>query len=340
MTVAPTIGVRSLAHLRGLDFLDDQHFTRPDLIGLLELASALKQLRARRRLTPFLPGRHLAMIFEEPSTRTRVSFELAMAELGGDALYLRPGEIHLPGRETVGDTARVLSRYVDAIEARLLHHEVLVELARHAEAPVVNGLTDRDHPVQTMSDALTILEHAGRLDGVRVAFLGDATNVCRSLLLTGTRLGMDMTIANPPAYRVDDVLIAAARANASESGSRVRFTDDPVDAVHDADFVYTDLWWWVGQESEAEERTVAMRPFQVNEALMRHAPPEARVMHCLPASRGHEVTDAVLDGPQSIVWDQAENRLHFEKALLLALIGLDDEPADPALSDVARALLQ
>jgi len=339
MTVAPMIDVRPLAHLRGRHFLDDQDFTPSDLVGLLELSSALKQLRAHRRLTPFLRGRHLAMIFEEPSTRTRVSFELAMAELGGDALYLRPGEIHLPGRETVGDTARVLSRYVDAIEARLLHHEVLLELARYAEVPVVNGLTDRDHPVQTMSDALTILEAFGHVDGVRVAFLGDATNVCNSLLLTGTRLGMDMTIANPPAYRVDEALVAAARVNASESGSRVRFTSDPIDAVHDADVVYTDLWWWVGQEREAEERTAAMQPFQVNEALLHHAPSRARVMHCLPASRGHEITDAVLDGPRAIVWEQAENRLHFEKALLLALVGLDEEPEDDALRAVARALL-
>jgi ornithine carbamoyltransferase len=331
---------RSLAHVRGRDFLDDQAgWSREELLSLLDLASRLKLMRERHRYTPFLPGRHLGMIFEEPSTRTRVSFEAGMSELGGDALYLRPGEIHLPGRETVADTARTLSRFVDAIEARLLHHDVLLELAAFATVPVINGLTDVDHPVQTMSDALTIFEEAGRFEGVKVAFLGDATNVCTSLVATMTKLGADISVANPPRYRLPREWEELGRRNAVDSGSSLVVTADPLEALDGADFVYTDLWWWVGQEAEAEERTEAMRPYQVNADLMKGAKKTARFMHCLPAARGLEVTDEVIDGPASLVWEQAENRLHFEKALLLALIGLDQPPDDPDLFDIAQVLL-
>lgn len=332
----------TLRALRGRDFLTDQDYTQEELLALLDLAAAIKDLWRQGVPTPLLRGKHLALLFEEPSTRTRMSFEVGMSDLGGTSLYLKPGEIHLGARETVGDTARVMSRYVHGIMARLYKHSTLVELAEGASVPVINGLTDLYHPVQTMSDALTIREKAGRLRGVKVAFLGDATNVCNSLVVTCSKLGIDLAVANPPGYSVLPEIRKLAAENCARSGARVEFLTDPEEAVRDADFVYTDLWWWVGQEHEAEARKKAMAPYQVNAALMRKAKPTARFMHCLPAARGMEVTDEVMDGPQSIVFDQAENRMHFQKALLVALLGVDVDPASlPApVQEIARALRQ
>ena len=328
-----------LQHLRGRHYVTDQEYSRADLEALLRLAVELKALRARRRLTLFLPGRHLAMIFEAPSTRTRVSFENGFAELGGNALYLRPGEIHLPGRETIGDTAQTLSRMCDAIAIRANKNETIAELARHAAVPVVNGMDDVSHPVQSMSDMLTILEHAGKLAGVRLSFVSDASNVCCSLALTATRLGLHFKAGNAPEYGMSPELQAQAAANAQASGGSFAVTHDPAEAVRDADFVYTDCWWWTGQEQEYADRVEKIGPFQVNAALWSKTKPGARLMHCLPAMRNEEVTDEVLDSPASIVFQQAENRLHFQKALLLALIGIDEPPADPDLLPIGRALL-
>ncbi len=328
--------VTTTTRLVGRDFLTDQDFVPGELIELLDLAEALKALAAEGVATPLLAGAHLGLILEEPSTRTRVSFEVAMRELGGDAVILEPGETHLGRRESVGDTARVLSRYVHAIGARLRRHDDLVALAAAASVPVVNGLTDVDHPVQTMADALTIRERFGRLEGVRVTFLGAAGNVCNSLAVTGTRLGMRVTVANPSAYRMDDAVAARSVANAAATGGAFVWTDNPVAAVAEADVVYTDLWWQIGQEHEAGERTLALRPFQVNRELMGQAPAHAVLMHSLPATRGREVTADVLDSDRSIVFDQAENRLHFEKALLAALIGVS--PAASFDDDRVRAL--
>jgi len=317
-----------LRGLRGRDFLTDQDYSREELVALLDLAAAIKEIWRRGVPTPLLRGKHLALLFEEPSTRTRMSFEVGMSDLGGTALYLKPGEIHLGERETVGDTARVMSRYVHGIMARLHRHSTLVELAEAATVPVINGLTDLYHPVQTMSDAFTIREATGRLQGVKVAFLGDATNVCNALVVTCSKLGIDLAVANPPGYEVRPDIRELARQNSRESGARIEFLTDPVEAVRDADFVYTDLWWWVGQEDEAEARKRAMAPYQVNAALMKKAKPTARFMHCLPAARGLEATDEVMDGPQSIIFDQAENRMHFQKALLVALLGVDVGPEE------------
>jgi len=329
-----------LRALRGRDFLTDQDYTQEELLALLDLAAAIKELWRQGVPTPLLRGKHLALLFEEPSTRTRMSFEVGMSDLGGTSLYLKPGEIHLGARETVGDTARVMSRYVHGIMARLYKHSTLVELAEGASVPVINGLTDLYHPVQTMADAFTIREKAGRLQGVKVAFLGDATNVCNSLVVTCSKLGIDLAVANPPGYSVLPEIRELAARNCVRSGARVEFLTDPEEAVRDADFVYTDLWWWVGQEHEAEARKKAMAPYQVNSALMRKAKPGARFMHCLPAARGMEVTDEVMDGPQSIVFDQAENRMHFQKALLVALLGVDVDPATvpSPVQEIARAL--
>jgi putrescine carbamoyltransferase len=329
----------SLSHLRGRHYVSDQEFSRADLEALIELASRLKALRARRRFAPFLPGRHLAMIFEAASTRTRVSFENGFAELGGNALYLRPGEIHLPGRETIGDTAQTLSRLCDAIVIRAKKAETIVELARYATVPVINGMDDVSHPVQSMSDMLTIFEHAGALAGVRLAFVGDASNVCCSLALTATRLGLHFTAGNAPQYSLPAELQAQAQANAAASGGSFRLTHDPIEAVRDADFVYTDCWWWTGQEEEYQDRVEKISPFQVNAELWSKTKPGARLMHCLPAMRNEEVTDEIIDSPASIVFPQAENRMHFQKALLLALIGIDELPSEPDLQPIGRLLL-
>jgi putrescine carbamoyltransferase len=317
-------------------FIDTQDFTKAELLSLLELTGLLKAADLQRALPPLLAGASLGMIFEEPSTRTRISFEVAMTRLGGHALYLKPGEIHLGVRESLKDTARVISRMVDAIEARTLKHATVTELARYATVPVINGLTDYNHPTQVLCDVFTMLEHrpAGKpLEDLRVTFIGDATNVCSSLMMICTQLGLHFTHCAPERYQAPEAWRAIARANSALSGGSLTLTDDPVAAVAEADFVYTDLWWWVGQEAEIPERTAAFMPrYQVNDALLAHAQAHAKFMHCLPASRGVEVTDAVMDGPRSIIYDQSENRLHAEKAILVAFIGPHLKPRSPELS--------
>jgi len=271
-----------------------------------------------------LEGASLAMLFEEPSTRTRISFEVGMAELGGHALYLKPGEIHLGVRESLGDTAQVISRYVDVIMARTLKHETMEGLAKYATVPLINGLTDYNHPTQVVCDVLTMIEHAPagkKLEDFNVTFVGDATNVLSSLMLICTRLGMNFTHAAPKKYQAPKQWMDWAAENCEVSGGTVRVTEDPIDAVKNADFIYTDLWWWVGQEAEIPERQAAFMPkYQVNKDLMSHAPAHCKFMHCLPASRGVEATDEVMDSAQSVIFDQAENRLHTEKGLLVWLV--------------------
>jgi len=264
------------------------------------------------------------MIFEEPSTRTRVSFEVAMTKLGGHGLYLKPGEIHLGGRESLYDTAKVLSRMCDVIEARVLKHATVVELARAAEVPVINGLSDFNHPTQAIADLFTITEHlpAGRhLQDCTVVFVGDRTDVCSSLMFITTQFGMNFVHAGPAAYQAPPEWVQIAKANVAAVGSgSVTVTDEVEEAVARADFVYTDVWWWFGQEQEEAEREAAFMPrYQVNGQLFARAPEHALFMHCLPATRGGEVTDEVMDSERSIVFDQAENRLHAQKALLVWL---------------------
>lgn len=330
------------AALRGRHFSTDQDFTREELSGLLDLAAALKALYRRRPLTPFLEGRTLAMILEHPSTRTRISFEAGMTELGGHAQCLRPGEIHLGGHETVADTARVISRLVDAIMARTAFHATLAELVDHATVPVINGLTDDyDHPVQSMTDAFTIREHRGTVEGLSCAFVGKCADAMgTSVALTMTRLGSSMVMSAPPQEQMTSEVEALVRANCRQSGATLTLTEDPVEAVAQADVVFTVGWWWMQPEDEKDELRRILRPYQVNEALWEHAKSGARFMHCLPAIRGEEVTDAVIDGPASLVLDEAENRKHFQKALLLALIGGDRLPADPDLQEIGAALLR
>jgi putrescine carbamoyltransferase len=305
-------------------FIDTQDYTKAELLELIELTRLIKAADKQGCTPKLLQDASLGMFFEEPSTRTRISFEVAMTELGGHALYLKPGEIHLGARESLADTARVISRMVDVIMARTLKHETVTGLAADATVPVINGLTDYNHPTQVVCDVLTMIEHlpAGkRLEELNVTFVGDATNVLSSLMFICTRLGMNFTHGAPAKYQPPPAWRAIAEANCAGSGGTLTVTDDVVAAVRNADFLYTDLWWWVGQEDQIPERRAAFMPaYQVNAALLAKAPPHCKFMHCLPASRGVEVTDEVMDGPQSIIYDQSENRLHTEKGLLVWLV--------------------
>ena len=304
-------------------FIDTQDFSKEELLDLIKLIRMIKRADKQGATPKLLDGASLAMIFEEPSTRTRCSFEVGMAELGGHALYLKPGEIHLGVRESLGDTAQVISRYVDVIMARTLKHETMTELAKYATVPVINGLTDYNHPTQVVCDVLTMIEHAPagkKLEDFNVTFVGDATNVLSSLMFICTKLGMHFTHAAPKKYQAPEAWLKIARDNCKVSGGSVRVTEDPIEAVKDADFIYTDLWWWVGQEAEIPDRRAAFMPrYQVNMDLLKHAPEHVKFMHCLPASRGVEATDEVMDSEHSVIFDQAENRLHTEKGLLVWL---------------------
>jgi putrescine carbamoyltransferase len=302
-------------------FIDIQDFTKAEILEIIELTRLIKASDKQGCTPKLLADASLAMIFEEPSTRTRVSFEAAMTELGGHALYLKPGEIHLGVRESLYDTAQVLSRMCDGIMARTLKHETITDLAKFATVPVINGLTDYNHPTQVVCDLFTIIEHKPedkQLEDVNVTFIGDATNVLSSLMLIATRMGMHFTQAAPRKYQAPAKWFEWAQENCVESGGTVRMTEDPVEAVKNADFIYTDLWWWVGQEDQIPERRLAFMPtYQINIQLFEKAPSHCKFMHCLPASRNVEATDEVMDHPRSIIFDQAENRLHTEKGLLV-----------------------
>lgn len=288
---------------------------------LLELARELRQEWQSGGNRPLLAGRCLGMIFQKPSLRTRVSFERAMQHLGGSAMYLSPQEIRLGERESVPDVARVLSRYVEVIMARVFAHSDIEQLAAYSRVPMINGLSDKYHPCQALADYLTIWDRFGRLEGIRLAYVGDGNNVAHSLLLGGAKLGVSVTVATPSGYAPDADVVAMARAAAAETGAEVTLLEDPVEAVRAADVVYTDVWTSMGQEAEADERRARFVAYRVDRALMAEASPDAIVLHCLPAHRGEEITDEVIDGPQSAVFDQAENRLHAQKAVLAALFG-------------------
>jgi putrescine carbamoyltransferase len=302
-------------------FIDTQDFSKSELLEIIQLIRLIKAADKQNCTPRLLTDVSLAMIFEEPSTRTRVSFEVAMTELGGHALYLKPGEIHLGVRESLYDTAQVLSRMCDGIIARTLKHDTILDLAKYATVPVINGLTDYNHPTQVVCDVLTMIEHmpeGKKLEDCHITFIGDATNVLSSLMLITTRMGMHFTQAAPRKYRAPDQWVGWANQNCVESGGTVTLTEDPIAAVKHADYIYTDLWWWVGQEDQIPERRAAFMPvYQVNRQLFERAPSHCKFMHCLPASRGVEATDEVMDHPRSIIFDQSENRLHTEKGLLV-----------------------
>lgn len=312
----------SASTLVGRDLLSVADFTADEVRRVFETARALKaEFRAdRRHVVPPLPGRTIALLFQKPSLRTKVSFEAGMVQLGGHAVYLT-SDVVLGARESVRDVARNLERMVDAIVVRSGSHEVAVELAAQASIPVVNGLTLREHPCQALADMFTIEERLGRLDGVVVAFVGDGNNVYHSLVLLGAALGMEIRLAHPAGYAPNDRIVTRAREIADATGARLRFGHDPVDAVRGAAVVYTDAWTSMGQEAETEERRDAFAAYRVDDALLDAAGPDALAMHCLPAHRGEEITSAVMDGPRSLIWEQSENRLHVQKALLVELLG-------------------
>jgi ornithine carbamoyltransferase len=299
-------------------FLSVADLSAAETSALLDRALELKRDLADDIATPHLAGRTAALVFQKPSLRTRVSFEMAMLQLGGQALYLSPAEIQLGQREGVADAARVLSRYVDAIIARVFLHEDVEGLARHASVPVINALSDREHPCQILADLLTLRERRGTLDGLVLAYVGDGNNVAHSLALAAPRLGVELRFACPDGYRPDPALLDVAAAGAG--GGSITLTSDPREAVRGADAIYTDAWYSMGDEGEAEQRQPVFRPYQVNAELVALASPNVLVLHCLPAHRGQEITDEVLDGPHAVVYDQAENRLHAQKALLLRLL--------------------
>jgi ornithine carbamoyltransferase len=282
----------------------------------LAMAKKLKAEWRKGGNKPILANKTLGMIFQKPSLRTRISFDMAMFHLGGHALYLSPDEICLGKRESVADVARVLSRYVDGIFARVFAHAHVVELAQYSRVPIINGLSDWEHPCQALADAFTIVERFGEVKGLKVAFFGDGNNVARSLMFACALGGAEFVCASPRGYELDDKSIESARA----MGSKVAVTDDPVSAARDAHVLYTDVWASMGQEQEATERARVFPPFQINAALVALAQPNAIVMHCLPAHRGMEITDEVMDGPRAVVFDQAENRMHAQKGILAELM--------------------
>ncbi len=306
--------------LKGRSFTRVSDWSADELLEVLELADTLKEAQRRREEHHLLPGRTLGMIFQKPSTRTRVSFEVGIAQLGGTGLYLAAGDLQLGRGETIRDTATVLSRYLDGIMIRTFAQSDVAELAEHAEIPVINGLTDTAHPCQALADVMTIRERLGRLDGVRVAYLGDGNNVCASLMIAAAMLGMDFVAVTPPGYEPEREVVERAQAFARESGGSVALEQDPRAGVRGADVLYTDVWTSMGQEEERERRLRDLAGYGIDDGLVAAAGDGAIVLHCLPAHYGEEITEEVLYGPQSAVWDEAENRLHAQKALLALVI--------------------
>ncbi len=310
-----------VASLKGLDCLTLQEFIPDDITSILGLARELKKsLKGGEQVRPLLAGKSLGMIFQKPSTRTRVSFEVGMQQLGGEALNLRPDELQLGRGETIADTARVLSRYVNGIMARVFAHTDVEQLAEFATVPVINGLSDLHHPCQILADLLTINEKHASLRDLKLAYLGDGNNVCNSLLLGGSMMGMEVVASTPSTHQPDAKVVRTAQENAAKYGGKITLTSSPELAAKDADVLYTDVWVSMGQEKEQQERMNIFPPFQINGQIVKHAKPDVMVMHCLPAHRGLEITNEVIDGPNSVVWDQAENRLHAQKALLAVLL--------------------
>jgi ornithine carbamoyltransferase len=307
-------------HLKGRDFTRIGTWNSEELKAALDLADELKGLRQRREPHELLPGRTLGMIFQKPSTRTRVSFEVGITELGGHGLYLAAGDLQLGRGETIKDTGVVLSRYLDAIMIRTFAQDDVEQLAEHASVPVINGLTDYAHPCQALADLMTIRERLERLSGVRLAYLGDGNNVCVSLMVGAARFGMRFVAATPKGYEPDANAVAAARRAAVQMGGTVELVSDPAEAAREAEVLYTDVWTSMGQEEEAGRRRKDLAGYQIDDQLLSHASEDAIVLHCLPAHYGEEITEEVLYGPHSAVWDQAENRLHSQKALLALLV--------------------
>jgi len=301
------------------DFISVRDLSKEEFDHLFELAKDVKANPEKYR--DALPGKTLAMIFQKSSTRTRVSFEVGIYQLGGLGLYLSASDLQLGRGETIADTARVLSRYVDGIMARTYAHQDVLDLAEYSTVPVINGLTDLLHPCQAMADYFTIMEWKGETKGRKIVYIGDGNNVCHSLLLTAPKARMDITVVSPSGFFPKPEIVKMAEEEAKEMGTKIEITEDIDAGVKDADVIYTDVWVSMGQEDQKAVKLAKLKPYQVNPALMKKAKPDAIFMHCLPAHRGEEVVDEVIDSEQSAVWDEAENRLHMQKAIMLWLMG-------------------
>ncbi|WP_127580298.1 ornithine carbamoyltransferase [Paenibacillus koleovorans] len=304
--------------LKGRDFLSLADYTGEELRYLIDLSIRMKKQHKAGEIVQPLKGKTLGMIFEKSSTRTRVSFEVGMYQLGGHALFLSKNDLQLGRGETVWDTAQVMSRYLDGIMIRTFAHRNVIELARGSTVPVINGLSDLEHPCQVMADYQTVLEHKGRLEGIKIAYIGDGNNMVHSLMIGAAKLGMHIAVASPEGYEPDADVTKVSKENAAQSGGTVLVCRDPKEAIAGADIVYTDVWASMGQEEEQEKRIKAFRGYQIDEQLAKYAKSDYLFMHCLPAHRGEEVSEGVIDGDQSIIFDQAENRLHAQKAIMAA----------------------
>lgn len=312
---------RSSMNLSGRDFIELTDYTTEEIHYLIDLAIELKRKQKNGEEYQPLKGKTVGLIFEKSSTRTRVSFEVGTYQLGGHALFLSKNDIQLGRGETIADTAGVMSRYLDGIMIRTFGHDKVVDLARYATVPVINGLSDLAHPCQVLADYQTLFEHKGTLKGLKLAYIGDGNNMAHSLMIGGAKLGVHVSVASPEGYEPDPQIVADAQEIAKATGAVIEVVRDPKAAVQNADAIYTDVWASMGFEAEQKAREAAFRDYQVDEQLARHAKPDYVFMHCLPAHRGEEVSEGVIDGEHSIIFDQAENRLHAQKALMAALMG-------------------
>jgi len=303
--------------MRGRDLVSIRDLTPSEIRTIFAVAEELKSRPlAEQFASPLLPGKTLAMVFEKPSLRTRVTFEVGMTQLGGHAINLQPAEIRLGERESIPDAARNLERWVDGIMARTFAHKTVVDLAKYAGIPVINGLSDLEHPCQALTDFFTIYEKKGDLSKTKLAYIGDGCNTCNSLMLLAAKLGATMAVGCPEGYEPDTAIFTSAQRDAKETGATISMTNDPFEAVEGADAIYTDIWASMGLEAERAKRIPVFQPYQVNQELLETAKPDVIVLHCLPAHRGEEITDEILDGPHSAAFDEAENRLHVQKAVM------------------------
>ncbi|NCO24465.1 MAG: ornithine carbamoyltransferase [bacterium] len=307
-------------NMKGKNLISINDLSQEEVAQILETAEIMKLRHYSHEEQPLLKGKVLGMIFQKPSLRTRVSFEAGMIQLGGAAIYLGPEDIKLGQREATKDIAQVLSRYVDGIMARTFSHEIILELANYSSVPVINGLSDLLHPCQILGDLLTIKEKKGRLSNLKLAYLGDGNNVAHSLLFGVVKVGMDIVLATPSNYEPKSEIVEQAKKDAKKMGSRVEIIHNPLEAADKADIIYTDVWTSMGFEKERDIRKNVFRPYQINQDLVNRAKDDVLILHCLPAHRGEEITDEVIDGPHSVVIDQAENRLHAQKAILALLL--------------------
>ncbi|OME91646.1 MULTISPECIES: ornithine carbamoyltransferase [Paenibacillus] len=306
--------------LKGRDMIELDEYSTEEIQFLLDSAIEIKRKQKNGEVYQPLKGKTIGLIFEKSSTRTRVSFEAGMFQLGGHALFLSKNDIQLGRGEPISDTAQVMSRYLDGLMIRTFGHDNVVNLAKYASIPVINGLSDMAHPCQVLADLQTVLEHKGKLKGLKMAFIGDGNNMAHSLLIGGAKMGMHVAVASPKGYEADASIVKLSEEIAAQTGGKITITQDPIEAAKDADVIYTDVWASMGFEEEQAQREAAFADYQVNEELVKAAKPDYLFLHCLPAHRGEEVSEGVIDGTNSVIFDQAENRLHAQKALMVALM--------------------